>query len=226
MFSLYSLNSVTKICHFSKGAQTATFCIRDQDATTAPARQMWQTGFFNWSQFMLQWFIRFPEFTKFTESQLNLGKTPITFTKLSTKRRNYAHKADWIINYKMGSIFLCSFFLPEKVKLTTFWKLKSSPSRRNCIKIVIDFYASAQVLVEVLNKDKKVQEAYMKTMIKNHTNNSRHILLKCNKMNIFLNVYIYNFVRGIRWCIRDMCFCNAMNYSRQFQQGWMIYYSL
>ena len=54
----------------------------------------------------------------------------------------------------------CVLFLLEKVKLTTFWELKSSPSRQNCIKFVIDFYALVQVLVEVLNKDKKMQEAY------------------------------------------------------------------
>ena len=56
------------ICHCSKRARTchpATFCVRDQDATTVPARHMWETGSLNWAQLMLQWFIRFPEFSEF-----------------------------------------------------------------------------------------------------------------------------------------------------------------
>ena len=50
-----------------KGLEPATFCVRDQDATTAPVRHMWETGSLSWSQFMLQWFISFPEFAEFTE---------------------------------------------------------------------------------------------------------------------------------------------------------------
>ena len=50
-----------------KGFEPATSCIRDQDATTAPARHMWKTVSLNWAQFMLQWFIKFPEFTEITE---------------------------------------------------------------------------------------------------------------------------------------------------------------
>ena len=30
-------------------------------------KHMWETGSLNWAQFMLQWFIRFPEFAEFTE---------------------------------------------------------------------------------------------------------------------------------------------------------------
>ena len=44
------------ICH------RAISCARDQDATTAPARHVWETGSLNWGQFMLQWFFRFLEF--------------------------------------------------------------------------------------------------------------------------------------------------------------------
>ena len=68
MFSLNSANSVTKIFVITvKGLKPATSCVRDQNATTAPARHMWETGSLNWAQFMLQWFIRFPEFAEFTE---------------------------------------------------------------------------------------------------------------------------------------------------------------
>ena len=48
------------------GFERATSCVRDQDATTVPARDMWDTISLNWAQFMLQWFIRFPEFVEFT----------------------------------------------------------------------------------------------------------------------------------------------------------------
>ena len=51
--------------------EPATFCGRDWDATTAPARHMSQRWSLNWAQFMAQWFIRFPEFTKFL---IHLGK--------------------------------------------------------------------------------------------------------------------------------------------------------
>ena len=52
--------------------------VRHQDATTTPARHMWETGSFNWAQFMLHWFIRFPDFTEFDERSVPFfGKTPI-----------------------------------------------------------------------------------------------------------------------------------------------------
>ena len=40
MLSLNSLNSVTKNYLPLKGLEPATSCVRDQHATTAPARQM------------------------------------------------------------------------------------------------------------------------------------------------------------------------------------------
>ena len=42
-----------------KGLKPATFCVRDHDATTAPAWRMWETGSLNWAQFILQWFSDF-----------------------------------------------------------------------------------------------------------------------------------------------------------------------
>ena len=53
-------------------ARPATSCVRDQNATTVPA--MWKAGSLRLLQFMLQSFIRFPEFTEFT---FHLRKTPI-----------------------------------------------------------------------------------------------------------------------------------------------------
>ena len=68
LFHIYefSLNvfaefSDKNICHYSKRVQTchpATSCVRDHDATTAPARHMWETGSLNWALFILQWFIK------------------------------------------------------------------------------------------------------------------------------------------------------------------------
>ena len=66
-----------------KGLEPATSCIRDQDATTAPARHVWETGSLNWAQFMLQWFIWFSEFTEITE--FNESSAP--FRKNSNKFR-------------------------------------------------------------------------------------------------------------------------------------------
>ena len=57
-----------------KGLELGTSCVRDQDATTAPARHLWEAGSLNWAQFMLQWFIRFSEFTEFNESSVPFRK--------------------------------------------------------------------------------------------------------------------------------------------------------
>ena len=71
----FSLNSVkkndikrTRACH------PATSCVRDQHATTAPARHSWEIVSLNWAQFMLQWFISFFEFTEFSESSAPFRK--------------------------------------------------------------------------------------------------------------------------------------------------------
>ena len=71
-------NSVTEIFVITvEELEPATSSVRDQDATTVPAINTWEIGSLNWLQFMLQWFITFPEFAEFTEFLLNLGKTPI-----------------------------------------------------------------------------------------------------------------------------------------------------
>ena len=68
VFTKFAEFSDKSICYYSKRVQTChpvTSCVRDKDATTAPARHMWETGSMNWAQFMLQWFIRFLEFSEF-----------------------------------------------------------------------------------------------------------------------------------------------------------------
>ena len=76
--SLSSLNSATKIFVITaEGLEPTISCVRDQYATAVPARHMWQTGSLNWPWFMLQWFIKFPEFAEFNEFLFHLGKTPV-----------------------------------------------------------------------------------------------------------------------------------------------------
>ena len=96
-FSLNSANSVTKKIYDIKRIRTchlATSSIRDQHATIAPARHMWENGSFNWAQFMLQWFIRFPEFSEFSESCAPFRKNSIgghslmIMRHMSTKANN------------------------------------------------------------------------------------------------------------------------------------------
>ena len=77
----FSLNSVKKIFVITvKGLKHNISDNRDQDASTVPARHMWETGSINLSQFMLQWFIWFPKFAEFTEFPFNLGKIPMSAT--------------------------------------------------------------------------------------------------------------------------------------------------
>ena len=78
-FSLNVFTELTEfsdknICHYNKMARachTATSCVRDQDATTAPARHTWETRSLNWAQFMLQWIQGIP--VPFRENSANSG---------------------------------------------------------------------------------------------------------------------------------------------------------
>ena len=80
--SLNSVNSATKIYVITvKGLEPTTSCVGDKDATTVPARHMWETGSLNWAKFMLHWFIRFQEFAEFTE--FNISSVP--FRKISNE---------------------------------------------------------------------------------------------------------------------------------------------
>ena len=81
----FSLNVFTEISEFSDKIyyvskrlfEPATSLWCNWIANTATARHRWQRGSLNWTQFMLQWFIRFPEFAGFTEFLIHLGKTLI-----------------------------------------------------------------------------------------------------------------------------------------------------
>ena len=104
--SLNSGNSVTRIFVITvKGLELAISCLRDQHATTAPARHLWKTGSLNWLQFMLQWFIRFPEFPEFNESSALLGKTPFS---------SIFFKATFLANF-IGTYYL------DEVEIYVIW---------------------------------------------------------------------------------------------------------
>ena len=62
----FFLNVFTECSEFSDES-IYYYNVRHQDATTTPARHMWETWSLNWAQFMLHWFIRFPDFTEFDE---------------------------------------------------------------------------------------------------------------------------------------------------------------
>ena len=73
VFTEFAEFSGKNICHYSKRARTchpAASCVSDQDATTVSAERI-----FKLTQVMLQWFIRFTEFSEFL---FYLGKTPLS----------------------------------------------------------------------------------------------------------------------------------------------------
>ena len=92
-----------------KGLEPATSYVRDQDATTSQARHRSQTGFLNWSQIMLQWFIRFPEFAEFmdfSESFAPFRKNPIANFVFYGKTRMYFFKVSipvWMLSLDMNT---------------------------------------------------------------------------------------------------------------------------
>ena len=65
-----------------KGLGPATSCVRDQDATTVSARHIWTPRSLNWTQFMLEWFTRFPEFAEFSE--FNESSAPLREKSIDT----------------------------------------------------------------------------------------------------------------------------------------------
>ena len=88
-FNVYSLNGVFQRIRWHKifvviRVRTIASYVRDNGATTVPARHMWETGSLNWAQFVLQWFSRFLKFAEITE--LNESSTP--FRKNSNDLRS------------------------------------------------------------------------------------------------------------------------------------------
>ena len=91
--TVFFLNvSLTKIVVIIvKGLEAATSCVKDQDATTAPARHMWETGSLNWAWFMLLWFIRFPEF-----AEINVSSVPFRKNANEAQSVNWSQVAKWL----------------------------------------------------------------------------------------------------------------------------------
>ena len=99
--SVNSAKSVTNIFVITiRGFQPATICVRgvrDHDTTRAIARHIWEIRSLNWAQFMLQWFIRFREFSEFlfylsdSLKSMNLMKALLHFNKYFS----YFSKESW-----------------------------------------------------------------------------------------------------------------------------------
>ena len=138
MFSLNSANSVTKIFVIKvKGFEPATFCVRDQDATTAPAhmrdtffvletrmlqqrQHTWETGSLNSAQFMLQSFIRFPEFTEFNESSASFRKNSIVTLRNASRTDFQSVTMYNVFQYNADSDTRCGLllkYLSDSIKL-------------------------------------------------------------------------------------------------------------
>ena len=75
------MNSVTKITVITVKGSNLRPLVHD---TAVPAKHMWETESLNWAQFMLQWFIIFPEFAEFTE----FNESSVPFRKNSTEWMN------------------------------------------------------------------------------------------------------------------------------------------
>ena len=93
---LHWIQRQKKIVITLKGLEPATSCVRDQGATTVPARHMWKTASLNWAQFIFQWFIRFTEF--------NESSTP--FRKKLQYYTLGAKKCITVSNYLFLSVYL------------------------------------------------------------------------------------------------------------------------
>ena len=75
--------------------EPSTTWVTNQDATTPPRRHMLEKGSLKWTLFMLQWFIRFPEFAEFTES--------------STPFRKNSNKQIWHFTFSVSLFRNCLF---------------------------------------------------------------------------------------------------------------------
>ena len=93
IFTQFSEFNDKKNCHYSKRTRTchsATSCLRDQNATTAPGRHMWERGSLNWAQFMLHSDYQFPwirwiqrKFCPFRKNSINSHKLKHTYSTFS-----------------------------------------------------------------------------------------------------------------------------------------------
>ena len=100
--------------------------LRDHDATTAPSRHVWETGSWNWLQFMLQWFIRFSEFAEFTEFKLHFRKTPMYLSCF----------LDWIALSTMMPHFHQVTIKVPNIMSSNNLKIVVSPSTKHAFKII------------------------------------------------------------------------------------------
>ena len=96
MFSLNSLKIFDKIL-YKRLFEPAISCVRDQDATTAPARHT-----LNWLQFMLQWFVRFPNIAEFIHFPFHFGKSPYEQILLKKTRMHFSRMCTTLFNGRLS----------------------------------------------------------------------------------------------------------------------------
>ena len=91
MFSLNSVNSVTKILYFKNIVPTChLLCKRPRCYQSASKTQVAQR-IFKLNPFMLQWFTGFPEFAEFTEFLIHLGKSRLSLLHVILSLRIHFH---------------------------------------------------------------------------------------------------------------------------------------
>ena len=82
--------------------------------TTETERHMYQRGSSNWPQFMLQWFMRFPEFAQFPEFPFQSGKLHYTFHNQSWAVYKNSAFSGWIQDVLLSNTDCPLWFLRRK----------------------------------------------------------------------------------------------------------------
>ena len=99
--------SDTNICRYRKRARTchtATSCVRDQHATPAPARHMWETVSLNQAQLMLHWLPISLNSLNSVKVLLHLGKTPFIYIYFPKKNTTDFNLIRWVRKYRLFPI--------------------------------------------------------------------------------------------------------------------------
>ena len=164
-----------------KGFEAATSCVRDQGATTVPARLGRETGSLNRLQFMLlQWFIIFPEITEFNEFLFCLGK-PL----LSVLADNNTFSLQCIIALKFRTIYTV-----WNVLQTSIYSLQSFCTKTNGNQSLFSFPYKLERLAPI-----------QEILITEHCFIPRKYPVRCNasKNVIYLVKMFKNIAKWISW---------------------------
>ena len=112
----HRIHSITKNILNKKSIRTwSTLWERERAGfTTETERHLYQRGSSNWPQFMLQWFVRFPEFAQFTEFPLQSGKPHYTFHNQSWVVSKNSAFSGWIQDVLLSNTDCSVWFLRRK----------------------------------------------------------------------------------------------------------------